>query len=376
MSKNATIEELRAGDVVLSTRERHWVDSNMCLNDISVVSSVGIKRGIANCSKSTNIYKFLSLNSLKNWEIVGDTDEVYDTYNSRIELAKKLSNLSLWKQTYHGDRLVNKSKLTCIDFTDKEQADKLQRELSLIKTELKKVCNYIQERYYALYVGTLREWVTDSTVAESNLAGKLLAKDVKEQGAKNLIGTILNIKTAGSILANEASTVIGCVTSVTTKTINMTLTNGLEASLSIGYSWALTIDGVKMRYARVYVAGEGSLTDALKYERALEKTREDINKAKALYTEYFLNEDSMLGHVVARYFKFRLTREGYTASSWISEEGSSADLQTLYKDTAIADILAESRAAVDALMGELKRLRAEADEADQLIQEVYQLGNV
>lgn len=376
MGKNATIEELRAGDVVLSTRERHWVDSNMCLNDISVVSSVGIKRGIANCSKSTNIYKFLSLNSLKNWEIVGDTDEVYDTYNSRIELAKKLSNLSLWKQTYHGDRLVNKSKLTCIDFTDKEQADKLQRELSLIKTELKKVCNYIQERYYALYVGTLREWVTDSTVAESNLAGKLLAKDVKEQGAKNLIGTILNIKTAGSILANEASTVIGCVTSVTTKTINMTLTNGLEASLSIGYSWALTIDGVKMRYARVYVAGEGSLTDALKYERALEKTREDINKAKALYTEYFLNEDSMLGHVVARYFKFRLTREGYTASSWISEEGSSADLQTLYKDTAIADILAESRAAVDALMGELKRLRAEADEADQLIQEVYQLGNV
>lgn len=101
MSKNATIEELRAGDVVLSTRERHWVDSNMCLNDISVVSSVGIKRGIANCSKSTNIYKFLSLTSLKNWEIVGDTDEVYDTYNSRIELAKKLSNLSLWKQTYH-----------------------------------------------------------------------------------------------------------------------------------------------------------------------------------------------------------------------------------------------------------------------------------
>lgn len=376
MSKNATIEELRAGDVVLSTRERHWVDSNMCLNDISIVSSVGIKRGIANCSKTTNIYKFLSLDSLKNWEVVGNTEEVYDTYNSRIELAKKLSNLSLWKQTYHGDRHVNKSELTCIDFTDKEQAVKLQRELSLIKTELKKVCNYIQEHYYALYVGTLREWVTDSTLAESNLTGKLLAKDVKEQGAKNLVGTILNIKTAGSILANEASTVIGCVTSVTSKSINMTLTNGLEASLSIGYSWALTIDGVKMRYARVYVAGEGSLTDALKYERALEKTREDINKAKALYTEYFLNEDSMLGHVVARYFKFRLTREGYTASSWISEEGSSADLQTLYKDTAIADILAESRAAVDALMGELKRLRAEADEADQLIQEVYQLGNV
>lgn len=376
MGKNATIEELRAGDVVLSTRERHWVDSNMCLNDISVVSSVGIKRGIANCSKTTNIYKFLSLNSVKNWEIVGDTDEVYDTYNSRIELAKKLSNLSLWKQTYHGDRHVNKSELTCIDFTDKEQAVKLQRELSLIKTELKKVCNYIQEHYYALYVGTLREWVTDSTLAESNLAGKLLAKDVKEQGAKNLVGTILNIKTAGSILANESSTVIGCVTSVTSKSINLTLTNGLEASLSIGYSWVLTIDGVKMRYARVYVAGEGSLTDALKYEQVLEKTREDIDKAKALYTEYFLNEDSMLSHIVARYFKFRLTREGYTTSSWISEEGSSADFQTLYKDTAIADILAESRAAVDALMGELKRLRAEADEADQLIQEVYQLGNV
>ena len=375
MSKNATIEELRAGDVVLSTRERHWVDSNMCLNDISVVSSVGIKRGIANCSKSTNIYKFLSLNSLKNWEIVGDTDEVYDTYNSRIELAKKLSNLSLWKQTYHGDRHVNKSELTCIDFTDKEQAVKLQRELSLIKTELKKVCNYIQEHYYALYVGTLREWVTDSTLTESNLAGKLLAKDVKEQGAKNLVGTILNIKTAGSILANESSTVIGCVTSVTSKSINLTLTNGLEASLSIGYSWALTIDGVKMRYARVYVAGEGSLTDALKYEQVLEKTREDIDKAKALYTEYFLNENSMLGHIIARYFKFRLTREGYTASSWINEEGSSADLQTVHKDTAITDILAESRTAVDALMGELKRLRAEADEADQLIQEVYQLGD-
>lgn len=376
MSKNATIEELRAGDVVLSTRERHWVDSNMCLNDISIVSSVGIKRGIANCSKSTNVYKFLSLDSLKNWEIVGDTEEVYDTYNSRIELAKKLSNLSLWKQTYHGDRHVNKSELTCIDFTDKEQEVKLQRELTLIKTELKKVCNYIQEHYYALYVGTLREWVTDSTLTESNLAGKLLAKDVKEQGAKNLVGTILNIKTAGSILANESSTVIGCVTSVTSKSINMTLTNGLEASLSIGYSWALTIDGVKMRYARVYIAGEGSLTDALKYEQALEKTREDIDKAKALYTEYFLNENSMLGHIIARYFKFRLTREGYTASSWINEEGSSTDLQTLHKDTAIADILTESRTAVDALMGELKRLRAEADEADQLIQEVYQLGNI
>lgn len=376
MSKNATIEELRAGDVVLSTRERHWVDSNMCLNDISVVSSVGIKRGIANCSKSTNIYKFLSLTSLKNWEIVGDTDEVYDTYNSRIELAKKLSNLSLWKQTYHGDRHVNKSELACIDFTDKEQAVKLQRELSLIKTELKKVCNYIQEHYYALYVGTLREWVTDSTLAESNLAGKLLAKDVKEQGAKNLVGTILNIKTAGSILANESSTVIGRVTSITSKNINMTLTNGLEASLSIGYSWALTIDGVKMRYARVYVAGEGSLTDALKYEQVLEKTREDIDKAKALYTEYFLNEDSMLGDIVARYFKFRLTREGYTASSWINEEGSSADLQTVHKGTAIADILTESRTAVDTLMGELKRLRAEADEADQLIQEVYQLSDI
>lgn len=376
MSKNATIEELRAGDVVLSTRERHWIDSNKCLNDISVVSSVGIKRGIADCSKSINIYKFLSLNSLKNWEIVGDTEEVYDTYNSRIELAKKLSNLSLWKQTYHGDRHVNKSELTCIDFTDKEQAVKLQRELSLIKTELKKVCNYIQEHYYALYVGTLREWVTDSTLAESNLAGKLLAKDVKEQGAKNLVGTILNIKTAGSILANESSTVIGCVTSVTSKSINLTLTNGLEASLSIGYSWALTIDGVKMRYARVYIAGEGSLTDALKYEQALEKTREDIDKAKALYTEYFLNEDSMLGDIVARYFKFRLTREGYTASSWINEEGSSADLQTLHKDTAIADILTESRTAVDTLMGELKRLRAEADEADQLIQEVYQLSDI
>ena len=376
MSKNTTIEELRAGDVVLSTRERHWVDSNMCLNDISVVSSVGIKRGIANCSKSTNIYKFLSLNSLKNWEIVGDTEEVYDTYNSRIELAKKLSNLSLWKQTYHGDRHVNKSKLTCIDFTDKEQAVKLQRELTLIKTELKKVCNYIQEHYYALYVGTLREWVTDSTLTESNLAGKLLAKDVKEQGAKNLVGTILNIKTAGSILANESSTVIGCVTSVTSKSINLTLTNGLEASLSIGYSWALTIDGVKMRYARVYIAGEGSLTDALKYEQALEKTREDIDKAKALYTEYFLNEDSMLGDIVARYFKFRLTREGYTASSWINEEGSSADLQTVHKDTAITDILAESRTAVDTLMGELKRFRAEADEADQLIQEVYQLSDI
>lgn len=376
MSKNATIEELRAGDVVLSVRERHWIDSNMCLNDISIVSSVGVKRGIADCSKSTNIYKFLSLNSLKNWEIVGDTEEVYDTYNSRIELAKKLSNLSLWKQTYHGDRHVNKSELTCIDFTDKEQAVKLQRELSLIKTELKKVCNYIQEHYYALYVGTLREWVTDSTLAESNLAGKLLAKDVKEQGAKNLVGTILNIKTAGSILANESSTVIGCVTSVTSKSINLTLTNGLEASLSIGYSWALTIDGVKMRYARVYIAGEGSLTDALKYEQALEKTREDIDKAKALYTEYFLNEDSMLGDIIARYFKFRLTREGYTASSWINEEGSSADLQTLHKDTAITDILTESRTAVDTLMGELKRLRAEADEADQLIQEVYQLGNI
>lgn len=376
MSKNATIEELRAGDVVLSTRERHWIDSNKCLNDISVVSSVGIKRGIADCSKSTNIYKFLSLNSLKNWEIVGDTEEVYDTYNSRIELAKKLSNLSLWKQTYHGDRHVNKSELTCIDFTDKEQAVKLQRELSLIKTELKKVCNYIQEHYYALYVGTLREWVTDSTLAESNLAGKLLAKDVKEQGAKNLVGTILNIKTAGSILANESSTVIGCVTSVTSKSINLTLTNGLEASLSIGYSWVLTIDGVKMRYARVYVAGEGSLTDALKYEQALEKTREDITKATALYSEYFLNEDSMLGHIIARYFKFRLTREGYTASSWINEEGSSADLQTVHKDTSITDILAESRTAVDTLMGELKRLRAEADEADQLIQEVYQLSDI
>lgn len=376
MSKNVTIEELRAGDVLLSTRERHWVDSNMCLNDISVVSSVGIKRGIANCSKSTNIYKFLSLNSLKNWEIVGDTEEVYDTYNSRIELAKKLSNLSLWKQTYHGDRHVNKSELTCIDFTDKEQAVKLQRELTLIKTELKKVCNYIQEHYYALYVGTLREWVTDSTLAESNLAGKLLAKDVKEQGAKNPVGTILNIKTAGSILANESSTVIGRVTSITSKNINMTLTNGLEASLSIGYSWALTIDGVKMRYARVYVAGEGSLTDALKYEQVLEKTREDIDKAKALYTEYFLNENSMLGHIIARYFKFRLTREGYTASSWINEEGSSADLQTVHKDTAITDILAESRTAVDTLMGELKRFRAEADEADQLIQEVYQLSDI
>ena len=376
MSKNATIEELRAGDVVLSTRERHWIDSNKCLDDISVVSSVGIKRGIADCSKSTNIYKFLSLNSLKNWEIVGDTEEVYDTYNSRIELAKKLSNLSLWKQTYHGDRHVNKSELTCIDFTDKEQAVKLQRELSLIKTELKKVCNYIQEHYYALYVGTLREWVTDSTLAESNLAGKLLAKDVKEQGAKNLVGTILNIKTAGSILANESSTVIGCVTSVTSKSINLTLTNGLEASLSIGYSWVLTIDGVKMRYARVYVAGEGSLTDALKYEQALEKTREDITKATALYSEYFLNEDSMLGHIIARYFKFRLTREGYTASSWINEEGSSADLQTVHKDTSITDILAESRTAVDTLMGELKRLRAEADEADQLIQEVYQLSDI
>lgn len=376
MSKNATIEELRAGDVVLSTRERHWVDSNMCLNDISVVSSVGIKRGIADCSKSTNIYKFLSLNSLKNWEIVGDTEEVYDTYNSRIELAKKLSNLSLWKQTYHGDHHVNKSELTCIDFTDKEQAVKLQRELTLIKTELKKVCNYIQEHYYALYVGTLREWVTDSTLTESNLAGKLLAKDVKEQGAKNLVGTILNIKTAGSILANESSTVIGRVTSITSKNINMTLTNGLEASLSIGYSWALTIDGVKMRYARVYIAGEGSLTDALKYEQVLEKTREDIDKAKALYTEYFLNENSMLGHIIARYFKFRLTREGYTASSWINEEGSSADLQTVHKDTAITDILAESRTAVDTLMGELKRFRAEADEADQLIQEVYQLSDI
>lgn len=372
MSKNATIEELRAGDVVLSTRERHWVDSNMCLNDISIVSSVGIKRGIANCSKSTNVYKFLSLDSLKNWEIVGDTEEVYDTYNSRIELAKKLSNLSLWKQTYHGDRHVNKSELTCIDFTDKEQAVKLQRELSLIKTELKKVYNYIQEHYYALYVGTLREWVTKSTLTESNLDGKLLAKDVKAQGAKNLVGAILNIKTAGSILANESSTVVGCVTSVTSKNINMTLTNGLEASLSIGYSWVLTIDGVKMRYARVYVAGEGSLADARKYERALEKTRADIDKAKALYTEYFLNEDSML----ARYFKFRLTREGYTASSWLNEEGSSADLQTLYKETAITDILAESRTAVDTLMGELKRLRVEANEADQLIQEVYQLGNI
>lgn len=376
MSKNATIEELRAGDVVLSTRERHWVDSNMCLNDISIVSSVGIKRGIANCSKSTNVYKFLSLNSLKNWEIVGDTEEAYDTYNSRIELAKKLSNLSLWKQTYHGDRHVNKSELTCIDFTDKEQAVKLQRELSLIKTELKKVYNYIQEHYYALYVGILREWVTDSTLAESNLTGKLLAKDIKEQGAKNLVGTILNIKTAGSLLANESSTVIGCVTSVTSKSINMTLTNGLEASLSIGYSWVLTIDGVKMRYARVYVAGEGSLADARKYEQALEKTREDISKAKALYIDYFLNEDSMLGRIIARYFKFRLTREGYTASSWINEEGSSADLQTLYKDTAIADILTESRTAVDTLMGELKRLRVEANEADQLIQEVYQLGNI
>ena len=376
MSKNATIEELRAGDVVLSTRERHWVDSNMCLNDISIVSSVGIKRGIANCSKSTNVYKFLSLDSLKNWEIVGDTEEVYDTYNSRIELAKKLSNLSLWKQTYHGDRHVNKSELTCIDFTDKEQAVTLQRELGLIKTELKKVYNYIQEHYYALYVGTLREWVTDSTLTESNLTGKLLAKDVKEQGAKNLVGTILNIKTAGSILANESSTVIGCVTSVTSKSINMTLTNGLEASLSIGYSWVLTIDGVKMRYARVYVAGEGSLADARKYEQALEKTRADIDKAKALYTEYFLNEDSMLGHIIARYFKFRLTREGYTASSWLNEEGSSADLQALYKETAIADILTESRTAVDTLMGELKRLRAEANEADQLIQEVYQLGNI
>jgi hypothetical protein len=376
MSKNATIEELRAGDVVLSTRERHWVDSNMCLNDISIVSSVGIKRGIANCSKSTNVYKFLSLDSLKNWEIVGDTEEVYDTYNSRIELAKKLSNLSLWKQTYHGDRHVNKSELTCIDFTDKEQAVTLQRELGLIKTELKKVCNYIQERYYALYVGTLREWVTKNTLTESNLTGKLLAKGVKAQGAKNLVGTILNIKTAGSILANESSTVIGCVTSVTSKNINMTLTNGLEASLSIGYSWALTIDGVKMRYARVYVAGEGSLTDARKYEQALEKTRADIDKAKALYTEYFLNEDSMLGHIIARYFKFRLTREGYTASSWLNEEGSSADLQALYKETAIVDILTESRTAVDTLMGELKRLRVEANEADQLIQEVYQLGNI
>lgn len=376
MSKNTTIEELRAGDVVLSTRERHWVDSNMCLNDISIVSSVGIKRGIANCSKTTNIYKFLSLNSLKNWEIVGDTEEVYDTYNSRIELAKKLSNLSLWKQTYHGDRHVNKSELTCIDFTNKEQAVKLQRELSLIKTELKKVYNYIQEHYYALYVGTLREWVTKNTLTESNQAGKLLAKGVKEQGAKNLVGTILNIKTAGSILANEASTVIGCITSVTSKNINMTLTNGLEASLSIGYSWVLTIDGVKMRYARVYVAGEGSLTDARKYEQALEKTRADIDKAKALYTEYFLNEDSMLGRIIARYFKFRLTREGYTASSWLNEEGSSADLQTLYKETAITDILAESRTAVDTLMGELKRLRVEANEADQLIQEVYQLGNI
>lgn len=376
MSKNATIEELRAGDVVLSTRERHWVDSNMCLNDISIVSSVGIKRGIANCSKSTNVYKFLSLDSLKNWEIVGDTEEVYDTYNSRIELAKKLSNLSLWKQTYHGDRHVNKSELTCIDFTDKEQAVKLQRELSLIKTELKKVCNYIQEHYYALYVGTLREWVTKSTLTESNLDGKLLAKDVKAQGAKNLVGTILNIKTAGSILANESSTVVGCVTSVTSKNINMTLTNGLEVSLSIGYSWVLTIDGVKMRYARVYVAGEGSLADARKYERALEKTRADIDKAKALYTEYFLNEGSMLGRIIARYFKFRLTREGYTASSWLNEEGSSADLQTLYKETAITDILAESRTAVDTLMGELKRLRVEANEADQLIQEVYQLGNI
>lgn len=108
----------------------------------------------------------------------------------------------------------------------------------------------------------------------------------------------------------------------------------------------------------------------------LEKTREDIDKAKALYTEYFLNEDSMLSDIVARYFKFRLTREGYTASSWINEEGSSADLQTLHKDTAIADILTESRTAVDTLMGELKRLRAEADEADQLIQEVYQLSDI
>lgn len=368
-----SIENTQTGDVILAIRKRdEYIHGGGVSNTLLMAEKFDSKRNAIDCIKgSWAITRRESLDDLKSYECVGNGDDVYAEYAERIELAKKLDKLSAWSHTRYGSYFTYGDRT--LNITDKNQAEALKRHLAKIKTELKKVRNYIWEHYYALYVGTLREWKSENMLDISGFTGRIWDGSNAFTDAEISAGTILNIHTSNSQFG-ERFNVVARVKSVNKKTLNLAFANGFTGTLKAGRNLELTIDGTKMYFARAYVAGRGTEKQMVQYINTLAVDKNNAYKAISLYRDFFLKEDTYAQKVIFQYVA-RSTKINDN-HRWLLGNYASwkkGDLWDNYSITRIDDILAVSKEVMDEVMANLDRLNASVSEGYKLINKVYQL---
>lgn len=357
-----SIENTQTGDVILAIRKRdEYIHGGGVSNTLLMAEKFDSKRNAIDCIKgSWAITRRESLDDLKSYECVGNGDDVYAEYAERIELAKKLDKLSAWSHTRYGSYFTYGDRT--LNITDKNQAEALKRHLAKIKTELKKVRNYIWEHYYALYVGTLREWKSENMLDISGFTGRIWDGSNAFTDAEISAGTILNIHTSNSQFG-ERFNVVARVKSVNKKTLNLAFANGFTGTLKAGRNLELTIDGTKMHFARAYVAGRGTEKQMVQYINTLAVDKNNAYKAISLYRDFFLKEDTYAQKVIFQYVA-RSTKINDN-HRWLLGNYASwkkGDLWDNYSITRIDDILAVSKEVMDEVMANLDRLNASVSE--------------
>lgn len=362
-----SIENTQTGDVILAIRKRdEYIHGGGVSNTLLMAEKFDSKRNAIDCIKgSWAITRRESLDDLKSYEYVGNGGDVYAEYAERIELAKKLDRLSAWSHTRYGSYFTYGDRT--LNITDKNQAEALKRHLAKIKTELKKVRNYIWEHYYALYVGTLREWKSENMLDTSGFTGRIWDGSNAFTDAEISAGTILNIHTSNSQFG-ERFNVVARVKSVNKKTLNLAFANGFTGTLKASRNLELTIDGTKMHFARAYVAGRGTEKQMVQYINTLAVDKNNAYKAISLYRDFFLKEDTYAQEVIFQYVA-RSTKINDNHRWLLGNYGSwkKGDLWDNYSITRIDEILTVSKEVMDDVMANLDRLNASVSEGYKLI---------
>ena len=368
-----SVENTQTGDVILAIRKRdEYIHGGGVSNTLLMAEKFDSTRNAIDCLKgSWAITKSESLDDLKSYKYVGNGEDVYAEYAERIELAKKLDKLSAWSHTHYGHHFTYTDR--SLNITDKNQAEALKAHLAKIKTELKKVRNYIQEHYYALYVGTLREWKRTNILDTTGFTGRIYASGNAFTEVGITAGTILNIHTSNGRF-DEQFNIVARVKSATKKMLTLTFANGLTGTLKAGRKLELTIDGAKMHFARVYVAGRGTEKQMLQYIDALAADKDNALNAISLYQNFFLSKDTFMQMRVFDYVS-RSTKIKHD-HRWLlglSEYWRKGNLWDDYNVARINEILAVTQEVMDDVMANLDRLNASVSEGHKLINKVYQL---
>lgn len=366
-------EDIKAGDVILAIRNHDvYIHGGGVSNTLLMAEKFNSEKGAIDCLKgSWALTKRECLNDLKSYEYVGNGDNVYAEYVERIELAKKLDKLSVWSHTHYGRYFTYADR--SLNITDKAQAEALKAHLAKIKTELKKVRNYIQEHYYALYVGTLREWKHINILDTTGFTGRIYASGNAFTEAGITAGTILNIYTSNGQF-EEHFNIVARVKSATKKMLTLTFANGLTGTLKAGKNLELTIDGSRMHFACVYVAGCGTEKQMQQYIDALAADKDNALNAISLYQNFFLSKDTFMQRCVFDYVA-RSTKINHD-HRWLlglSEYWRKGNLWDDYNVARINEILAVTQEVMDDAMSNLDRLNASVSEGYKLINKVYAL---